>query len=363
MKTHHILYMILVLAIKSSPLFAQEPDPNDVYDLRIGVERLFGLCYNFPPYMDCAIEENFKLEKVIGSVEIQGKTYAEVQVYSILIGSQPFHVPKEIIYYRLEGHKLYRMKDGEELLWFDFSATVANRATDIVKVSTGHYGYRVSEIVVKTDLLVDFPDGSTYRMVFGNNAEGQITNEEFTNDYLVDEFSLASNEAGVFIMAMNWILPFRYMYSYETVQEFTESPSTFLYISRFGVVLTPIGENSEMLIAFKGHNGVHYGIEDVYFTNIDFSDNDLPEDIELYQNYPNPFNPTTNISFTLFESDQVTIKVFDVLGRQVSVLIDETLGAGRHNVVFNARGLSSGVYLYELRHSHGTLSGKLLLTK
>lgn len=363
MKTHYTFYMILVIIITSSTVFAQKPDPNDVYDLRIGVERLYGLCYNFPPYMDCLVEERFKLEKVIGSVEIQGKTYAEISVFSILIGSQPFHIPQETLYYRLEDQKLYRMKDGEEQLWFDFTTTINDVAADILRDNSGHYGYRISDITIKTDLMVDFPDGNSYRMVFGNDAEGQISNEDFINEYLVDEFSLSSNESGGAFIAKNWTLPFKYMYNYETVEEFVESPSTLLYVSRFGMLLTPIGKDSEIMIAFKTHSGIEYGINTMYLTNIVHDDRNIPGNVELYQNYPNPFNPSTNISFRLTEMDQIKLQVFDLLGREVAVLIDETRAAGEHSLVFEATGLPSGVYLYVLQHSKGTLTGKLLLSK
>ncbi|MCR4439949.1 MAG: T9SS type A sorting domain-containing protein [bacterium] len=74
----------------------------------------------------------------------------------------------------------------------------------------------------------------------------------------------------------------------------------------------------------------------------------IPSSFNLYQNYPNPFNPTTPIRFSLPQRSHVTLKVFDVLGREVTTLVDEELSAGEHSVVFNAKDLSSGVYLCRL---------------
>ena len=76
---------------------------------------------------------------------------------------------------------------------------------------------------------------------------------------------------------------------------------------------------------------------------------ELPEAYALAQNYPNPFNPATTIRFQLPQAEQVTLRVFDVLGREVAALLDNTsLAGGEHTVRFDASGLTSGVYLYRL---------------
>ena len=76
---------------------------------------------------------------------------------------------------------------------------------------------------------------------------------------------------------------------------------------------------------------------------------ELPEVYALAQNYPNPFNPATSIRFQLPQAERVTLRVFDVLGREVAALLDNTsLAGGEHTVRFDASGLTSGVYLYRL---------------
>ncbi len=83
----------------------------------------------------------------------------------------------------------------------------------------------------------------------------------------------------------------------------------------------------------------------------------------LQQNYPNPFNPSTVISYRLPVSADVTLKVFDVLGREVETLIQEHQSAGVHSVRFNASNLPSGVYLYRLQAGNYSDTKKLLLLK
>ncbi len=84
---------------------------------------------------------------------------------------------------------------------------------------------------------------------------------------------------------------------------------------------------------------------------------------ELSQNYPNPFNPSTKISYTLGERSNVTLKVFDVLGREVASLVNTTQEAGKHEVNFDAQNLSSGLYIYTLSAGSFKQSKKMMLLK
>ena len=83
----------------------------------------------------------------------------------------------------------------------------------------------------------------------------------------------------------------------------------------------------------------------------------------LEQNYPNPFNPSTKISYTLSEKSNVTLKVFDMLGREVASLINGSQEAGQHNVSFDASKLASGVYVYTLKSNSNVMSKKMMLMK
>ncbi|MBE2216878.1 MAG: T9SS type A sorting domain-containing protein [Ignavibacteria bacterium] len=91
--------------------------------------------------------------------------------------------------------------------------------------------------------------------------------------------------------------------------------------------------------------------------------NEIPAQFELYQNYPNPFNPTTNIKLQIPESGLVKLVVFDVTGREVAELVNETLGAGEYKVDFNASGLTSGVYFYRLEAEGFSEIKKMILVK
>ena len=89
----------------------------------------------------------------------------------------------------------------------------------------------------------------------------------------------------------------------------------------------------------------------------------LPDKIELKQNYPNPFNPITKIQYSLNTRQFITLKIFDVLGRELTTLINMEKEAGLHKVEWNAEGFSSGVYVYRLQTEKQSISRKMLLIK
>ena len=90
---------------------------------------------------------------------------------------------------------------------------------------------------------------------------------------------------------------------------------------------------------------------------------DGPINFVLYQNHPNPFNPSTVISFELGVSSNVSLKVFDLLGREVETLVQEKMNPGEHEVRFDATRFASGIYFYRLKAEGFTATKKLLLLK
>ncbi len=89
----------------------------------------------------------------------------------------------------------------------------------------------------------------------------------------------------------------------------------------------------------------------------------VPDKIELMQNYPNPFNPTTKIEYTINIRELVTIKIYDVLGKEVKTLVNEVKEPGRYTIELDGKDLSSGVYYYQMKTGENVSVKKMMLIK
>jgi Secretion system C-terminal sorting domain len=93
------------------------------------------------------------------------------------------------------------------------------------------------------------------------------------------------------------------------------------------------------------------------------NDESIPIKYQLDQNYPNPFNPSTKISWQSPAGSWQTLKIYDVLGNEVATLVDEYKPAGSYEVEWNASGLPSGVYFYQLKSGEFVSTKKMILLK
>ena len=113
-------------------------------------------------------------------------------------------------------------------------------------------------------------------------------------------------------------------------------------------------------------NGTIY-LDNIYFstmlTDVTEIENSVPSDFILEQNYPNPFNPSTNIRFSLPEANQVTLKVYDMLGQEVATLVNQFMNKGTFEIVFDASNLPSGIYHYVLKSGNFQSFKKMILIK
>jgi len=139
-------------------------------------------------------------------------------------------------------------------------------------------------------------------------------------------------------------------------------PSTTPWVYEF--VFTSVGVNPYYCVVHGGPGGVGMsGVITVENATGIIEDGITIEDFELKQNYPNPFNPSTKISFVIPVSSVVKLKVFNLLGNEITTLLNEQLFAGEHTVPFNAAGLSSGIYFYALTVNGNTKTKEMVLLK
>ncbi|MBX2976826.1 MAG: T9SS type A sorting domain-containing protein [Ignavibacteriaceae bacterium] len=107
---------------------------------------------------------------------------------------------------------------------------------------------------------------------------------------------------------------------------------------------------------------LHTWIGNAWFVDVEDESN-RPDSYTLSQNYPNPFNPSTIINYSIEKPGMVSIKVYDVLGREVADLVNEFKQTGRYNVSFNGTGLASGIYFYNITSGSFNSVRKMMLVK
>jgi len=142
------------------------------------------------------------------------------------------------------------------------------------------------------------------------------------------------------------------------------------YISNFQepdsiAVMIYAGENNSPWRAdYASNPGVAgYGIKMAITDIKDQINNAIPKDYVLSQNYPNPFNPSTVISYALPKSGFVSLKIYNLLGKEIAVLVKGEMSAGNHSATFDASGLASGFYLYTLKAGGVSETRKMMLLK
>lgn len=118
----------------------------------------------------------------------------------------------------------------------------------------------------------------------------------------------------------------------------------------------------------KSQSSTHSAFAGFWFewqivTDVEKEDDLMPTEYRLEQNYPNPFNPSTTIKFSIPGQCNVVIKVYDILGGEVTTLVNEELDAGRYEREFSASSLSSGVYIYRMKAGNYISTKKMLLIK
>jgi hypothetical protein len=106
----------------------------------------------------------------------------------------------------------------------------------------------------------------------------------------------------------------------------------------------------------------NYTSQNLFVTAV-FDQSAVPLQPSLLQNYPNPFNPTTNFGFRVSSLEFVSLRIFDVLGREVATLVNEVRQAGTYTVRWDASSQPSGVYFYQMRAGGFVETRKLVLTK
>ncbi len=171
------------------------------------------------------------------------------------------------------------------------------------------------------------------------------------------------NYEGITLLARN--INNNALYSYNFGKQDANYNIRNIPFGTYEIVAQKIGfENAfSKIVTINPSNNQFTGIDIIFLINDVETDLQLPDDLILYQNYPNPFNPSTMISFSLPESMNVKVKVFNLLGEKVAEIINDFLPVGSYKFKFDAEALSTGVYLVTIETPSVIRSQKIMLLK
>ena len=146
-----------------------------------------------------------------------------------------------------------------------------------------------------------------------------------------------------------------------TIREVVGLPSKLkLYFARN---IGMLGSGKNFWIDSANVNGITFSDIPSDFTDIVEDNEPVGTNYILLQNYPNPFNPTTTITYSLAKSSLVTLKIYDLLGREIETLVNEEKQGGRYKVNWNAQNIPSGVYFYKITAGEYSKTIKMILLK
>lgn len=208
------------------------------------------------------------------------------------------------------------------------------------------------------------PDSTGNVLTIGFNMPvGYIWNECFIGTY----FRSKIVDKGISINYLNSNDTLNFIVKEDTIGGSVQDITVYGFTEKFGYSYfyrgygNPLGGGAyDKRMVGAIIDGVTYG---TILLDINLISNEIPSGFKLEQNFPNPFNPSTIIKFSVPKSSFVSLKIFDQLGKEISVLVNEKKSAGSYQYVFNANGISSGIYFYTLQTDDFTESKRMVLLK
>jgi hypothetical protein len=215
---------------------------------------------------------------------------------------------------------------------------------------------------IKEDLLAYTIENKFY--IFDNKSKTSIFEFETSTMGWVEIYDLKWNEdeTKIAFLGYDYTNPISVIYIYET-----DSNKVFVaQNSGYGLKTSLQWLNNDTLLYIADNDLYGYDISGI--TDVDDNLSSLPNKFILEQNYPNPFNPSTVIKYSIptdmkSEMSNVKLVVFDILGREVITLVNETKKAGKYEVTFDALNLTSGIYFFTLQSGKYKESKKMILLK
>ncbi len=210
--------------------------------------------------------------------------------------------------------------------------------------------------------IFEYDDNWQLTTVLANLWEGNSWNNYIRILFTYSQFQPQTTGVIELLQNKQWNTSERYMYSYNNENYFLNGIYEYWINDNWepGVGVINVYNPDGFDMHFLTHRvEVHYA----QTTYVNEEDKIHPQGYMLLQNFPNPFNPATTISFSIAESEFVTLKVYDVLGKEIELLVNEEKPAGNYKIQFDANSLPSGIYFYSISAGGFHQTKKMILVR
>jgi hypothetical protein len=238
--------------------------------------------------------------------------------------------------------------------YYEITGNALNYVGSVTRYQNGLF----DTTIIDTDAQTIIPLPLTYGATFGNTRDSSSI---FPGFWIITTSSQTVDAFGTIVLPWNTFDALR-ISAVDQIEEYAGGILISQYTNTYFNWLT---KNGGIFEADLDSNSATTGtvalssasLTQIVNTTSVENENNPPSDFVLYQNYPNPFNPATIIKYNIPYYSNVTLKVYDVIGKEVATLVNESKSAGNYEVVFKADNLSSGIYFYKL------ISGDVVQTK
>lgn len=298
-------------------------------------------------------------DSIMAAHNVANPLYGDYQLYTMFDNSYVDAPPNVVVKLNVFGWNDKSFALAKYAVINDTNLTLNTRiGYEAIPQVDGQYGFEMIKYEPESDLVSIFVDSTTSTTGF------KILSGNFTSVSVIDWFSGYDNDPDF----STWLYSGAYNPFFESgtdgsviimgANDFTVEPGDSAVVW----VGIAYGEDKQLMELSMADLVETY---QTIVTEVKEENTAIPSEFALQQNYPNPFNPSTKIKFSIPESGAVRLTVFDILGRKVADLLDSEMEAGNYVYDFEAasKGLSSGIYFYNLKSGSFSSTKKMILIK
>jgi hypothetical protein len=259
---------------------------------------------------------------------------------------------------RMTAQDYFPLEVGNTWTYCSFHDTLVYHVTDSVNIGNKKY-FLYGAYSGRMDTIRKDIQGNIWKMIKGIDYLWFDFTRDSGANYTFPSFDstqIYNIEVTKYLTLQTYLGTYRQCIGlYFDIPQWVDDEIFYTFAPKVGLIEIYGGESPDYLLYSAVLNGIPLEVAN--------DRTSAPTSFALIQNYPNPFNPTTTIDYELHKSGLVNLSVFDMLGRQVTTIVNKYQSKGAYRITFDGRGLASGIYFYSLKSGSYSITKKCVLLK